>query len=160
MSRRIVYLIVQVAAFILWCIAVPLSLYDLFSSRVEVSIDLVITQYNHKSEWEYFDYLGSIKDLYASGNQIVSILLVIFVLIGPAVKYCYAFFGKNIQNVRIASIVHFLSRLAFVDVFLISILLLLAYKTDYLVIRPEVGLYLLAASVVLSYVGELAFNES
>lgn len=155
MSRKFIFLSIQFVAFVLWCLVVPLSLYNLFSSRVEISVDLIITEYNHTSDWEYFDYLGSIKDLYKSGNEIVSILLVIFVLVGPLLKYLYAFLGHRLQSPRLESFMQFLSRLAFVDVFLISILLLLAYKTEYLVTRPHIGLYLLAASVILSYVGGL-----
>ena len=160
MNRNYLYLGIQFVAFVLWCLVVPLSLYDLFSSRVEVSIDLLITTYEHTSEWEYFDYIGSIKDLYSSGNRTVSVLLVLFVLLGPLLKYLYAFFGSRIQNERIEQFMQFLARLAFVDVFLISILLLLAYKTEYLVTRPHAGLYLLAASVLLSYIGGLFKPEA
>jgi uncharacterized paraquat-inducible protein A len=127
---------------------------------VEVSVDLIITTYDHTSDWEYFDYIGSIKDLYKSGNRTVSILLVLFVLVGPLLKYLYAFFGSRIQHNGIERFMQFLARLAFVDVFLISILLLLAYKTDYLVTRPHIGLYLLAASVLLSYIGGMFKPES
>ncbi len=155
MSRRFLFIGIQIFAFILWFITVPLSLFDLFSSRVEVSLNLVITEYNHTSDWEFFDYLGSISDLYNSGNVGVSILLVLFVLVGPLLKYCYYFFGQRLKNPKVTKALRMLSRMAFVDVFLISILLLLAYKTEYLVIRPHLGLYLLAASVVLSFVGEL-----
>lgn len=158
MTSKQSHLLIQFIAFVLWCLVVPLSLYDLFSSRVEISLDLLITEYNHKSDWEYFDYLGSIKDLFSSGNRIVAILLVIFVLIGPLIKYLHVFFGHLVNDRRIVGLTQFLSRLAFVDVFLITILLLLAYKTEYLVIRSHIGLYLLAASVVLSYVGGLVFG--
>jgi len=155
MSRNTLFIVIQVIAFVLWFITVPLSWFDLFSSRVEISLDLLITQYNHTSDWEFFDYLGSIKDLFNSGNVGVSILLVLFVLIGPLLKYCYYFFGQRLQNKKLTRVLKLLSRMAFVDVFLISILLLLAYKTEYLVIRPHLGLYLLAGSVVLSFAGEL-----
>ncbi len=160
MSRNYLYLGIQLLAFVLWCLVVPLSLYDLFSSRVEVSVDLIITTYEHTSDWEYFDYIGSIKDLYNSGNRTVSILLVLFVFVGPLLKYLYGFFGSRIQNISVERFMQFLARLAFVDVFLISILLLLAYKTDYLVTRPHAGLYLLAASVLLSYIGGLLKPKS
>ena len=89
----------------------------------------------------------------------IAILLVLLVLVGPLVKFLFVFFGSNITNHLTKKIMHLLMKFAFVDVFLISILLLLAYKTDYLVIRPHIGLYVLAASVLLSYVGEIVFGE-
>jgi len=158
MSKQVIHLVFQPIAFILWVITVPLSLFDLFSSRVEVSIDLLITKYEHTSDWEFFDYMGSIKDLFNSGNQVVSILLVLFVLVGPFLKYLYYFFGSRMQNRKLSLALRQLSRMAFVDVFLVTLLLLLAYKTEYLVIRPHLGLYLLAGSVVMSFVGELVLS--
>lgn len=131
---------------------VPLSLFPLFKVRTSIEFDLLITTIERNSEWSEITYIRSIQDLWQTENQILGALLILFIMVLPGLKYISeilkAFKIDRFQKLNL----EFIKKLVFVDVFLVSLLLIISYRIESLVIEAQMGLYFLLGSVVLSYV--------
>ena len=91
--------------------------------------------------------MRSIKDLWESNNYILAVALVLFVMLMPAVKYIFEFFPRLSKGRDFS----FISRFVFVDIFVVSLLLLMSYNLEALQIKSLPGLYVLMMSVMFSY---------
>ena len=137
----------NIISLITWLLVVPLSIFPLFKVRSVIEVDVLITTLERKSAWVEISYLRSIKDLWESGNFILALGLVIFVMVMPAIKYAFELIPALGKHADLS----FLSRFVFVDIFLVSLLLLISYNIDVIQIRALPGLYILMTSVFFSY---------
>ena len=148
-------LVLYIISFILWLLVIPLGIFDLFASKTMIDLDLVITTYSHESDWRSFTYVSSLQELYKQGNYLLGTVIIIFVFIGPLIKYINVslrFFQKSMKSNLLLKL---LSKAAMVDVFVISLLLMISYQNENLVVNPGLGVYLLTASIVLFIVAEV-----
>jgi len=141
-------LLFKILSFLTWLTVVPLSLFPLFKVRTVFEIDVLITTLEKKSAWVEVSYMRSIKDLWESGNYILFAGLVLFVLVMPAVKYAFELIPRLGEYADLS----FLSRFVFVDIFVVSLLLVISYNIEVLQIKALPGLYVLMASVFFSYI--------
>ena len=146
--------ILYILSFLLWLIVIPTSLVTLFSSKTVIDLDLIFTTYSYESDWQFFSYISSLKELFNNGNYILAIVIIVFVFFGPLVKYIsivLRLYGKKVNSNMFLKL---LSKAAMVDVYVITLILMISYKSANLEIRPQIGLYLLTLSVVFFLVGE------
>lgn len=145
-------LIFRIISFALWLITVPMSQFPLFKMKTSFEINLLIATVKRGSEWEEITYLKSVKDLWLSNNHLLAILLVLLVMVLPAINFFVEIgepLGYNLsERLKIDGI----RKLVFTDIFLVSLLLIISYQIESLIIEASLGLYLLLFSVIAGFI--------
>ncbi len=149
-------ILLNIISFILWLVTVPLSIFPLFRMKTSIEFDILITTIERSSDWVEISYMKSISDLWQSENQLLAVCLVILIMVLPGIKYLLDFL-RHFKNVHFNKL-DGIKRLVFVDIFLVSLLLLVAYNVEVLIIQIENGLYMLIGSVLCSYLSLMPFN--